>query len=81
MTHLEFVSAKKQAIPCLHAITLEPKDQVAERNKDLPQKLQPLEEELQNIPNLTEASYIRQRRNLLREVVPLLEDLGHHDRA
>ena len=81
VTHLEFVSAQKRAIPQLLAVTLEPKDQVAERIKDLPQKLQPLEEQLQSIPDLNEPVYIRQRRNLLREIVPLLGELGHHERA
>jgi len=81
VTHLEFVSAQKQAAPCLLAITLEPQDQVVERNKDLPQKLRDLEEQLQNIPDPTELAYLRERRNLLREVVPILEELGKHEEA
>lgn len=81
VSHLEFVSAQKQAAPHLLAVTLEPQDQVSKRIKDLPQKLKPLEEQLENISDLTEAKSIRKRRNLLREIVPLLEDLGHHDRA
>ena len=81
MTHLEFVSAQKQAAPCLLAITLEPQERVVERNKDLPQKLRDLEEQLQNIPDPTELAYLRERRNLLREVVPILEELGKYEEA
>jgi WD40 repeat protein/serine/threonine protein kinase len=78
---LEFISAEKQGAPCLLAITLEPKEKVAERNKALSPKLRDLEAKLQRIPGSNEPVYIRERRNLLRDVVPILEDLGKHDPA